>query len=70
MPEESEPLAQLEEHRTFNPGVPGSSPGWLTKAWPLGRAWSKTSAFHAEGRGSNPLGVTTWRDSSVGRAAD
>ena len=26
----SEPLAQLAEHRTFNPGVPGSSPGRLT----------------------------------------
>ena len=25
-----EPLAQLAEHRTFNPGVPGSSPGRLT----------------------------------------
>ena len=25
-----EPLAQLAEHRTFNPGVPGPSPGRLT----------------------------------------
>ena len=23
-------LAQLEEHLTFNQGVPGSSPGWIT----------------------------------------
>ena len=25
------PLAQLVEHKTFNLGVPGSSPGWATK---------------------------------------
>jgi hypothetical protein len=25
------PLAQLVEHLTFNQGVPGSSPGWLTR---------------------------------------
>lgn len=25
-----EPLAQLVEHWTFNPGVEGSSPSWLT----------------------------------------
>lgn len=24
------PLAQLVEHRTFNPGVAGSNPAWLT----------------------------------------
>ena len=29
---ESGPLAQLVEHRTFNPTVPGSSPGRLTKS--------------------------------------
>ena len=26
-----DPLAQLVEHMTFNHGVPGSSPGWVTK---------------------------------------
>ena len=26
----SGPLAQLVEHRTFNPGVEGSNPSWLT----------------------------------------
>jgi hypothetical protein len=25
-----EPLAQVVEHRTFNPGVGGSNPPWLT----------------------------------------
>ncbi len=27
---ESEPLAQLVEHLTFNQGVEGSNPSWLT----------------------------------------
>ncbi len=25
-------LAQLAEHLTFNQGVPGSNPGWITKS--------------------------------------
>ena len=25
-----DPVAQLVEHKTFNLGVPGSSPGWIT----------------------------------------
>jgi hypothetical protein len=28
---QDEPLAQLVEHLTFNQGVEGSSPSWLTK---------------------------------------
>jgi hypothetical protein len=28
--EQHEPLAQLVEHLTFNQGVEGSSPSWLT----------------------------------------
>ena len=30
----SGPLAQAVEHRTFNPGVAGSSPAWLTSIIP------------------------------------
>ena len=29
-PSHPDPLAQLAEHLTFNQGVPGSSPGWVT----------------------------------------
>ena len=29
-------LAQLAEHLTFNQGVPGSTPGWLTKTFESG----------------------------------
>ena len=62
------PLAQLVEHLTLNQGVPGSSPhgapkrlrGTLTSSriWLVGQA-VKTSASHAENRGSIPLRVTT-----------
>ena len=30
LPQPSDSLAQLVEHLTFNQGVPGSSPGWIT----------------------------------------
>ena len=40
------PLAQLVEHLTLNQGVPGSSPCWCTKRWPVGQA-VKTAASHA-----------------------
>jgi hypothetical protein len=45
-----EPLAQLVEHLTFNQGVEGSSPSWLTlymRKWLRGRA----SPCQGEGRG-------------------
>ena len=29
-PSHPDPLAQLAEHLTFNQGVPGSNPGWVT----------------------------------------
>ena len=35
-----DPLAQLVEHITFNDGVPGSSPGWVTKRV-KGRTWTQ-----------------------------
>ena len=31
MTEGYDPLAQVEEHLTFNQGVPSSSLGWVTK---------------------------------------
>ncbi len=40
-PAVGEPLAQLEEHLTFNQGVPGSSPGRLT---------NQTGHFHVVDR--------------------
>jgi hypothetical protein len=51
-----EPLAQSVEHLTFNQGVAGSSPAWLTIR-PHGQV-VKTPPFHGGNRGSNPLGVT------------
>ena len=36
--------------------------------WPLGQA-VKTPPFHGGNRGSIPLGVTTWKFSSAGRAS-
>ncbi len=49
-----EPLAQLVEHLTFNQGVEGSNPSWLTnisnfymRTWLSGRA----SPCQGEGRG-------------------
>lgn len=50
-----EPVAQLVEHRTFNPVVEGSNPSWLTVG-PHRLARPRTPAFHAGSRGSNPLG--------------
>ena len=54
-------LAQLVEHLTFNQGVPSSNLGWITTfhiRGPLVKR-SKTSPFHGENMGSNPVGVTT-----------
>ena len=65
--EKQEPLAQLVEHLTFNQGVEGSNPSWLTISGPLVKG-SKTPAFHAGNRGSNPLRVTIRAISSAGRA--
>ena len=65
-----DPLAQLAEHLTFNQGVPSSNLGWITTfhiCGPLVKR-SKTSPFHGENMGSNPVGVTTWAISSAGRA--
>lgn len=65
-----DPLAQLAEHLTFNQGVPSSNLGWITTfhiRGPLVKR-SKTSPFHGENMGSNPVGVTTWAISSAGRA--
>ena len=56
-----DPLAQLAEHLTFNQGVPSSNLGWITTfhiRGPLVKR-SKTSPFHGENMGSNPVGVTT-----------
>ncbi len=37
--EQHEPLAQLVEHLTFNQGVEGSSPSWLTIYFFVMRSW-------------------------------
>ena len=52
-------LAQLVEHLTFNQGVDGSSPSWVTISliWPVGQA-VKTPPFHGGIKGSIPLRVT------------
>ena len=60
-PANYDPLAQLAEHLTFNQGVPSSNLGWITTfhiRGPLVKR-SKTSPFHGENMGSNPVGVTT-----------
>ena len=51
------PLAQLVEHLAHNRTVVGSSPTRPTNMLPQSSRL-KTLAFHARGRGSNPLGST------------
>ncbi len=57
-----------------NPKAVGSNPASATMnimfypIWPLGQA-VKTPPFHGGNRGSIPLGVTTWKFSSAGRAS-
>ncbi len=48
-----EPLAQLVEHLTFNQGVEGSSPSWLTFHLYFMRTWlsGRASPCQGEGRG-------------------
>ena len=57
-PAKCEPLAQLVEHLTFNQGVPGSSPGWLTKIIPILRA---AVAELADALDLGSSGVIPWR---------
>ena len=52
-----DPLAQLVEHLTFNQGVDGSNPSWITSFWPVGQA-VKTPPFHGDNMGSIPIRVT------------
>ena len=56
------PLAQVVEHRTFNPKVAGSSPARPTMDvgvwWPHSLR-DRTPVFQAGGGGSSPPGATT-----------
>jgi hypothetical protein len=60
-----EPLAQLVEHLTFNQGVEGSSPSWLTTLCGSGSGVEHRLA-KARVAGSNPVfrsrcaGVVQW----------
>ena len=47
----------MVEQLTLNQRVPGSSPCWCTKRWPVGQA-VKTAASHAANRSSILLRVT------------
>jgi hypothetical protein len=38
-PSQNDSLAQLVEHLTFNQGVPGSNPGWITIFLRMWRNW-------------------------------
>lgn len=58
----SEPLAQLVEHLTFNQGVAGSSPAWLTKI--KLRPASDSEAFSF---GSGRITVLVCRDTIFGK---
>jgi hypothetical protein len=50
------PLAQLVEHRTFNPVATGSIPVRPTISRPYRLVRSRTLAFQASNTGSNPVG--------------
>ncbi len=50
------PLTQSVEYLPFKQRVAGSSPARPIIARPHRLAWSRTPAFHAGNRGSNPLG--------------
>jgi hypothetical protein len=66
------PLAQLAEHRTFNPLVAGSSPARPTKdvtARTCGAAWSARHPVKVEVAGSNPVRSARGRSSVAGRVA-
>jgi Synergist-CTERM protein sorting domain-containing protein len=56
-PPNCEPLAQLAEHRTFNPGVPGSTPGRLTIFYGPIVQWPRTSPFQGGDTSSNLVGT-------------
>ena len=55
-------LAQSVEHAAVNRSVVGSSPtGGVFYTWLHGQA-VKTPPFHGGNRGSNPLGVTSFKE--------
>ena len=75
-----DPLAQLVEHMTFNHGVPGSNPGWVTKKYAdvakladaldlgsSGRPWGFKSLHPHQNEGVSPSGKAQDFDSCTRR---